>query len=645
MLRSLNSGVSGVQNHQMKMDIVGNNIANVNTIGFKSGRGNFADTISQMLRPGQNSLTNRGSVNPVQVGLGVQLQSIANNFNQGSLESTGYATDLAIHGDGFFIVQGGDSTFYTRAGNFTLDADGRMIAGNGMGIVQGRMANETGEIENSALVDMMIPLEQKIPAKATTEVQLYSNLDADATEANASLADAGLTGVSAVNGIAADGLGGTHDITISGSQPIASSVNGTAVVGMDLTTPLVDVGGVGLTTVGDITITVDEGTDSESQVTITGLDENSTVGDFLSQLNTQVTGVEFALDTSGDPNNFISATRTYAGAGAEYNFRMTDGGTSTVINDLFAAGDLLVDTGVASSLVATDIFTDDATGTQITSTLTFSADPVTGLMIEMQGVGGGGVSVLAPDGFVPGDLAIQTEATEHSTSISVYDEKGDTHNLTLTFTKTAIDNEWMWEAGVVEPAVPITGATGIVSFNTDGSLRNWSFDDEGSEFSFDPGDGTSPVTLSFDAGDFNGMNGITQTAAGFSTAAVGQDGYAMGTLSDIDINYDGSIIGNFTNGNELLLGELVLADFTNLNGLEKAGNNMWTASEVSGDPRFSSASNGMQSSIEAGRLEMSNVDLVKEFTEMIKAQRGFQANSRVITVSDQILQDVMMMKR
>ncbi|HEX04786.1 MAG TPA: flagellar hook-basal body complex protein, partial [Bacteroidetes bacterium] len=294
MLRSLYSGVSGVQNHQVMMDIVGNNIANVNTIGFKAGRGNFADAISQILRPGQMSLTNRGVVNPVQIGLGVQLQSISNNFSQGALESTGYATDLAIQGDGFFIVQGGDTTYYTRAGNFSIDAEGRLFAGNGIGIVQGRMANEEGVIENMALTDMTIPLAHKIPAKATSEVELYSNLDADATESNASLTNAGDSLVTNVAGIAANGLGGEHSIAITGIQATNSTLDSVA-VGMTLDTLLADIGG-GPNDLGDFTITVDEGSDHESVITITGLDDESTLDDLLSKLNTQLSGVTFTFD-------------------------------------------------------------------------------------------------------------------------------------------------------------------------------------------------------------------------------------------------------------------------------------------------------------------------------------------------------------
>jgi flagellar hook protein FlgE len=638
MLRSLNSGVSGVQNHQVMMDIVGNNIANVNTIGFKSGRGNFSDSISQLLRPGQNSLTNRGVVNPVQVGLGVQLQSIANNFNQGSLESTGYATDLGIHGDGFFIVQGGESTFYTRAGNFGLDSEGRMIGGNGQGIVQGRMANSEGVIENQALVDVIIPLEQKIPARATTEVQMYSNLDADATDSDASLVDADVSGVTRVNGIAVDGLGGLHSIDIVGDPPANSFGISNVGGGVLIDDTLAD---LGITDIDGFTVVVDEGTEHESTVTITDLDLTSTVSELLGQMNSQVPGVEFAFDGSQ-----ITVTREYAGVNSDYNVRLQDSGTSDIITTLFGTNDYQTLGGANSTMVATDTFTDDATGTQLVSTLSFGdPDPVTGQITELNNLGGGGVSIVAADGFAAGTFTVQTDATDHNTSISVYDEQGDQHTLDVTFTKTAIENEWMWEASVPDPAVVVNGSSGMVSFNNDGSFRQWSFDNNDSAFTFDPSNGTAQVAIAFDAGDFNGMNGITQTAAGFSTAAVGQDGYGMGTLADIDINFDGSIVGNFTNGQGLQLGELVLADFANLNGMEKAGNNMWISTNVSGDPLYRSASNGMHSSIEAGRLEMSNVDLVKEFTEMIKAQRGFQANSRVITVSDQILQEVTNLKR
>jgi flagellar hook protein FlgE len=181
MMRSLYSGVSGLQNHQTRMDVVGNNISNVNTIGFKKGRVNFQDMISQMQAGAARPTEEIGGVNPKQVGLGVQVATIDTIHTQGSLQTTGITSDLALQGNGFFIMRKGNQEFYTRAGAFGVDSEGILVnPANGLR-VQGWQAQEiNGEtIINTArdVTDIMIPLGSKDPAKATTDVDLACNLD------------------------------------------------------------------------------------------------------------------------------------------------------------------------------------------------------------------------------------------------------------------------------------------------------------------------------------------------------------------------------------------------------------------------------------------------------------------------------------
>ena len=181
MMRSLYSGVSGLQNHQTRMDVVGNNISNVNTIGFKKGRVNFQDMISQMTGGAARPTEEVGGVNPKQVGLGVQVATIDTIHTQGSLQTTGVTSDLAIQGNGFFIMRKGAQEFFTRAGAFGVDAEGKLVnPANGLR-VQGWQAQEiNGEtIINTArdVSDVVIPLGSKDPARATTDVDLACNLD------------------------------------------------------------------------------------------------------------------------------------------------------------------------------------------------------------------------------------------------------------------------------------------------------------------------------------------------------------------------------------------------------------------------------------------------------------------------------------
>ena len=180
-MRSLFSGVSGMQNHQTRMDVIGNNVANVNTTGFKRGRVNFQDLISQQLSGASRPTEELGGVNPKEVGLGMMVASIDTIFTQGALQTTGVNTDLAIQGNGFFILKDGEKTFYTRAGAFGLDRDGTLVnPANGMR-VQGWMAEEADGLRlintSGQTEDLTIPIGQKIDAKATTSVDYACNLD------------------------------------------------------------------------------------------------------------------------------------------------------------------------------------------------------------------------------------------------------------------------------------------------------------------------------------------------------------------------------------------------------------------------------------------------------------------------------------
>jgi flagellar hook protein FlgE len=178
-LRSLFSGVSGLRNHQVMMDVIGNNISNINTIGFKSARVSFSETFAQTLRGATQPSSESGGTNPLQVGLGMNISSIDTIFTQGNLETTGQVTDLAIQGNGFFIVKKGGKNYFTRAGAFRFDANGNLVDSATGAIVQGKMADASGVVPPGAkLEDIKIPFGQKSPAKATSLIKLTGNLDA-----------------------------------------------------------------------------------------------------------------------------------------------------------------------------------------------------------------------------------------------------------------------------------------------------------------------------------------------------------------------------------------------------------------------------------------------------------------------------------
>jgi flagellar hook protein FlgE len=233
----------------------------------------------------------------------------------------------------------------------------------------------------------------------------------------------------------------------------------------------------------------------------------------------------------------------------------------------------------------------------------------------------------------------------HATSIEVFDETGETHTVTMTFTHSGTPGLWLWELSTRDGEMIVSGNRGTVTFSEDGSPSTWLFNDGTSSFKFDPMNGSAMLDIKLNVGENKSYTGITQFGAATTTAAKGQDGYGMGTLSEISISETGEISGLFTNGISRTLAKILLAEFNNPAGLLRAGDSMWAESSNSGHGALYAPGEGTSSTIKPGALEMSNVDLASEFTDLITNQRGYQANARVISTSDQILQELVQLVR
>ena len=394
MLRSLFSGISGLRSHQTMLDVTGNNIANVNTTGFKASQVQFQDTLSQVVQNAGGAQAGNGGTNPAQVGLGVKVAGITTNFTQGASQLTGRSTDMMIQGDGFFMVRKGAETFYTRAGSFDFDATGQMVLPGEGALVQGWLAGPGGTIDtNGPVSDLSVPAGRLMEANASTEAVFGGNLKADA-----------------------------------------------------------------------------------------------------------------AVGTS------------------------------------------------------------------------------------MERV------------------------------VQLFDETGNQRELALTFTKGAAG--WTMSATDGTATYPTTP---LVFDATTGAL-------------------TSPRTFAVGAVTVD-LSTVTGFAGVDTIAKKSQDGYAAGTLESFALAADGTITGSFSNGLKQAIGKLAMGSFTNPAGLSKAGGSLYRTSVNSGDAQIGAAGTGGRGSLAGGALEMSNVDLSSEFTNLIVAQRGFQANSRVITTSDELLQELVNLKR
>jgi len=419
MMRSLFSAISGLRAHQTWMDVIGNNISNVNTAGFKVGRVRFTDILSQLVRGASGPEEGRGGINPLQIGLGAVTGAVDTIHTQGALQLTGKPSDLAIQGDGFFIVSDGAQTLYTRDGAFDIGSDLRLVNSSTGFYVLGWQADANGVVDPAGPVGpITIPIGQQLDAVASTVITVQGNLDA-----NAAVGDQVVTRVGVI-----DSQGFRHDLYIVFQKTGANT------------------------------------------------------WDYTVQEDDPRTGA-----TEDDPALSVS---------------------------------------------------------------------------------GGGTGSLAFD--VDGNL----------------DAAGSTINtLTLTLTNGA-DN----------------------------------------------------MTITPD------FSKLTQLKS-MSTANAAANGAPAGSLTTFTVSQTGEVLGIYSNGTTKVIGQVALALFTNPGGLMKVGNNSYQPTVNSGEPIVGTPGSGGRGVVASGYLEMSNVDLAQEFTSMIMAQRGFQANSRVITTSDEILQELVNLRR
>ncbi len=430
LFSTLNTGASGLGVQSSAMSVIGDNIANLNTTGYKASRASFADYLPQQTA---------GMSGPATIGSGAGLNTVATLFGQGSLEATSSATDMAISGDGFFIVEDGDEAFYTRAGEFYLDDEGYLVTSAGLNL-QGYNASE-GEL--STMVDDLLIGMEPSAASATAEVALTANLSSEAE-----------------------------------------------------------------------------------------------------------------YDT-------------------EYLSLLTLDGSTDAWSDI-----------------------DDA---------------------------------------------------DFTTSISVYDSLGQAHEVTIAFERTG-ESDWSWyamvdgeEVGATEDS-PFAIATGTVSFDEDGAIDSFTQVDTSATSPWNFANGAAEQDFEFlfgmDASGDAVDGGLAFSGADSAVSSMSQDGYPQGDLTSVAVESDGTISGTYTNGEEIVLGQVVLATFPSTANLEREGSSLYRASAASGDPAIGAAGSGGRGDLMSYALEASNVELEDEFVNMITAQRGYQAAARVVTTADETLQEL-----
>ena len=818
MMRSLWSGVSGLQSHQIAMDVEGDNIANVNTAGYKYSRANFSDLLSQTSKPATAPEGELGGKNAMQVGLGTQIISTQQIFTQGSLQTTDVWSDMAIQGEGFFVVSpdGGLTKYYTRNGAFTRDVLGNFVDSNGY-IVQGWMRDEdTGTIDPTVPVtNINIEPGLSMPANPTTEIKYKGNLN---TGEHIGTQSAAIYSLDSNHGwFDTSGNGNlTADKLFAPTRP-ASTENDTSkdTLYMDSKNQVrlrergVDMGviydengdalnlrdGQGIwVSYADAKavfagnnnggITVPKAPDNSLDININGIDIRRTVqnlNEVVGAINefsiqtgvkaTVINGTQIQLTNQnnlgttataknikifGNANNriqFVNNQNEFSAAvitAYQYTYSSVGGAAThsyddsavrqfTTTEDLREAmqqdarkyinydGSLLAYTaaqagdprsaailwvdkdnayteaaynnkndGVRVTVNAQgqfeinnpagDAFNEDdyygktfndKTGDVITDkTVDANTDPKNNNENDDDKIVTIAVTALSNDivntntrmekafsnlngslsiGASTGKTSSALKMSAHSMTTEFYDSLGSKHEITVEYRKVSYSpengTEWSIMVTVPEPGVintdPEAGAyknvvTGNIRFGTDGALIGYS----PSTINYTANNGSAAgQTISLNFGTLGGFDGITSYDEKSNTENIAQDGYTGGTLNGLRIDQSGKIIGSFTNGHSLALAQVSMATFTNNNGLEKLGGNVWGETANSGAPVIGAASTGSRGKINASTLEMSNVDLSHAFTQLIVIQRGYQANSKTITTSDTMLNTLLQLKQ
>ncbi len=569
MMRSLYSGVAGLKTHQTKMDVIGNNIANVNTTAFKSSSVTFADLMSQTTQSasGANATTGVGGVNARQIGLGVKSGAINVNItSQGSAQSTGNPFDIMITGSNFFVVSDGLSNYFTRDGSFYVDGVGNLcMTSTGYNVMGWGVDPETLSIKQDTVQALRIMSAENLtyPPEATTEGTVTGILDKNDTDVNS---EAGKT----LNLNLYDALG--YEYT---ARFIVKSTDNDGEFSVELTKLL-------------------DATGNEVPITGTGI---STPGDLFGGAtsvldNTPVTfnTNAYSWDTAGKKLMDKSGTTTVADLSVLTDSSKTDEEKQAVYDEIAKAYGYGGSTNNFLNLYITG-------GTSVKDMIDNAA-------------GSGTPTIFDPNG--DGTFDFTAEGRNIKGMILKFDtDTGLFHD---------IDNNLTGATSLQLSKIIPPGST--VGSNYSDIDLNWS------GISMFNNNGTSTITATY--GDENGVG----------------TGRKLGDMIGVSIQRDGMIYASYDNGMTKLLGQIATASFPNASGLEKHGDNLYQATMNSGS--FDgigvdvTASGGYMST---GVLEMSNVDLSSEFTEMITTQRGFQANSRIITVSDTLLEELTNLKR
>ena len=660
---ALSAGVTGLQAHQKMIDVAGNNLANVNTTAFKASRITFSELLSETIKKASQPTSTVGGTNPQQIGTGVGVAGITPNMTQGSIVNTGNPLDLALEGEGYFVVSDGQQSIFTRAGAFAVDANSIMVdPATGYRVQRIGAIGESDGFQVAGDSDLHVPYGVPMPAQLTSTVTVSGNLSSDAMLQTAQTQVLSSNISYTTNGSAAvgttlisnlDQYTGTLNsgtITFSGYKP-----DGTAL-------------GSGPTT--DLTMDITPTTTLNDVLTWLNTNEGTAAVDEVQTISSTATGGTFTMSFGGQTTAALNWNATFA----EIDTALEALSTIGAGNVTCAGGPLQADVTVtfAGTLAGQDAAMITVDNTNMTGGTASIAETTTGRAVQ------GILGTTATASLLNGQLRITDTASGYSRSdlamtysgdgtltmpgyfemltvggeevkgvnIMVYDSQGGQHVFSGSFVRTNTANTWdmvlsSMSGNINQITIPNRRIENITFDTTNGYYTGVTGSSNPSEFvisfAHDP---LNPQTIALDFGTVGQLNGLTQFAGNSTAVAKDQDGYEAGQLSSVSVDNTGIVIGAFSNGIKKDIGAIQISLFQNTSGLERIGSGYFTTSANSGVPVATQAMSGGAGSIHGGALEKSNSDVATQFVSMIQAQNGFQANARTIRVANDILREL-----
>lgn len=683
MMRSMFSGVAGLKTHQVKMDVIGNNIANVNTTAYKSSSINFSELLyqTQSRASGPNGLTGRAGINPKQIGLGVQSAAITNAITTGgATQNTGNPFDIKINGEAFFVVSDGKSNYFTRDGSFYVDAAGNLaMSSNGYNVMGWGVDEATQTIKKDTVqaLRIMSAANMTYPPESTTEAYVDGILDKNepdaSTEAgktmNLSFFDALGYSYTAKFAIKATDVKGEYTVELTDIQ----NSEGESLVDVYNVNSINDIagfGGAGSLTKTELRDLITGAKYDPATQTYTKVQELEDVfSDFKANRISGIKNYQVKDPAAATGTHAAGDTITLTGKGS-----MSQKDLESVYKMIFVSADDPANKfadkannkpgvpyyyyqqpdpadptkpGTPVYLIAdkndANFDLDDwKTALNITQMTSFELNADNGIEFEVE-----------QDFTVAKDNTIY-DGTDFVGNITQEEAYGvDTSDPNKRYSFVVAEN------GKAQVTTTTAYNGHILKFNTDTGKFISIGNQDSATLDFNASATTKLGTTESLANftdiniDWTNVTWFDNGGASTMTAQSGTEGKGLGSgrklgnMSGVTIQNNGEIYGVYDNGMTKLLGQIAVAKFANAAGLEKAGDNLYSATLNSGE--FDGIGVDITAdgagSMTTGALEMSNVDLSSEFTHMITTQRGFQANSRIITVSDTLLEELINLKR